>query len=51
VGLSFEIPAQKVFDNLPENIPRGEFLFTPDSLNEFNTIVWARAPQRQQHQQ
>jgi hypothetical protein len=51
VGLPFEIPAQKVFDNLPENIPRGEFLFTPDSLNEFNTIVWARAPQRQQHQQ
>ncbi len=51
VGLPFEIPAQKVFDNLPENIPRGEFLFTPNSLNEFNTIVWARAPQRQQHQQ
>ncbi|CAK9219386.1 unnamed protein product [Sphagnum troendelagicum] len=51
VGLPFEIPAQKVFDDMPENIPRGEFLFTPDSLNEFNTIVWARAPQRQQHQQ
>jgi hypothetical protein len=51
VGLPFEIPAEKVFDDLPENIPGGEFLFTPDYLNAFNTSIWARFPQRQQRQQ
>jgi hypothetical protein len=51
VGLPFEIPAEKVFDDLPENIPGREFLFTPDYLNEFNTSLWAGFPQRQQRQQ
>lgn len=51
VGLPFEIPAEKVFDDLPENIPGGEFLFTPDYLNAFNTSIWAGFPQRQQRQQ
>jgi hypothetical protein len=37
-GPSLEIPAEKLFDGLPQNIPGGEFLFTPDNLNEFNTI-------------
>jgi hypothetical protein len=39
-GPSFEIPAEKLFDGLPQNIARGEFLFTPDNLNEFNTSIW-----------
>jgi hypothetical protein len=37
-GPSLEIPAKKLFDGLPQNIPGGELLFTPDNLNEFNTI-------------
>jgi hypothetical protein len=47
-GVSLEIPAQKVYDGLPENIPRGEFLFTPNYLNAFNTSTWARFPARLQ---
>jgi hypothetical protein len=39
-GLSLEIPAEKIFDVLPQNIPRGEFLFTPDMLNAFNRRIW-----------
>jgi hypothetical protein len=39
-GPSLEIPAEKLFDDLPLNIPGGEFLFTPDNLNEFNTSIW-----------
>ncbi|CAK9237174.1 unnamed protein product [Sphagnum troendelagicum] len=50
-GLPFEIPAEKLYDVLPENIPGGEFLFTPDYLNAFNTNIWAGFPQRQQRQQ
>jgi hypothetical protein len=37
-GPSLEILAEKLFDGLPQNIPRGELLFTPDNLNEFNTV-------------
>jgi len=39
-GLPLEIPAEKLFDSLPENIPRGEFLFTPNKLNAFNKKIW-----------
>jgi hypothetical protein len=39
-GLALEIPAEKLFDGLPQNIPQGEFLFTADNLNVFNTITW-----------
>jgi len=39
-GLPLEIPAEKLFDGLPENIPGGEFLFTPDKLNAFNKKIW-----------
>jgi hypothetical protein len=39
-GPSLEIPAEKLFDGLPQNIPGGEFLFTPDNLNVFNTTIW-----------
>ncbi len=39
-GPSLEIPAEKLFDSLPQNIPRGVFLFTPDNLNVFNTTIW-----------
>jgi hypothetical protein len=39
-GLPLEIPAEKLFDVLPENIPRGEFLFPPDKLNAFNRRIW-----------
>ncbi|CAK9236646.1 unnamed protein product [Sphagnum troendelagicum] len=39
-GPSLEIPAEKLFDRLPQNIPRGEFLFTPNKLNVFNTTMW-----------
>jgi hypothetical protein len=39
-GPPLEIPADKLFDGLPPNIPGGEFLFTPDNLNEFNTSIW-----------
>ncbi|CAK9190315.1 unnamed protein product [Sphagnum troendelagicum] len=35
-----EIPAEKLFDGLPQNLSGGEFLFTPDNLNEFNTSIW-----------
>jgi hypothetical protein len=39
-GPSLEIPAEKLFDGLlPQNIP-GEFLFSPDNLNVFNTTIW-----------
>ncbi|CAK9275573.1 unnamed protein product [Sphagnum jensenii] len=39
-GPSLEIPAAKLFDGLPGTIPGGEFLLTPDNLNEFNTKIW-----------
>ncbi len=39
-GPSLEIPAEKLFDRLPQNIPGGEFLLTPDKLNVFNTTIW-----------
>jgi hypothetical protein len=39
-GLPLEIPAQKFYDGLSGNIPRGEFLFTLDDLNAFNTNIW-----------
>ncbi len=39
-GPSLEIPAEKLFDRLPQNIHGGEFLFTPDNLNVFNTSIW-----------
>ncbi len=39
-GPSLEIPAEKLFDSLPQNILGGEFLFTPDNLNMFNTTIW-----------
>jgi hypothetical protein len=34
------IPAEKVFDVVPQNIPGEEFLFTPNILNEFKTTIW-----------
>jgi hypothetical protein len=37
-GPSLEIPTEKLFDVLPENIPGGEFLFTPDNLIVFNRL-------------
>jgi len=39
-GLPLEIPTEKFFYVLPQNIPRGEFLFTPDKLNAFNRRIW-----------
>jgi len=39
-SLPLEIPAEKLFDGLPENIPRGEFLFIPNKLNAFNKKIW-----------
>ncbi len=39
-GPSLEISAEKLFDGLPQNIPGGKFLFTPDNLNFFNTSIW-----------
>ncbi|CAM6071697.1 unnamed protein product [Sphagnum tenellum] len=39
-GPPLEIPAEKLFDDLPQNLSKGEFLFTPDNLNEFNTSIW-----------
>ncbi|CAK9868046.1 unnamed protein product [Sphagnum jensenii] len=45
-GLALEIPAQKLYDGLPGNIPGGEFLFTPDDLNEFNTSIWVEFPEQ-----
>jgi hypothetical protein len=39
-GPPLEIPAEKLFDGLPQNIPQGEFLFTADRLNLFNTVTW-----------
>jgi len=39
-GPSLEIPAEKLFDGLPQNIPGGKFLFTPDNLNAFNISIW-----------
>jgi hypothetical protein len=39
-GPPLEIPAEKLFDGLPPNIPAGEFLFTPDNLNAFKTTIW-----------
>jgi len=39
-GPPLEIPAEKLFDGLPQNIPEGEFLFTPNKLNVFNTSIW-----------
>jgi hypothetical protein len=39
-GSSLEIPVEKLFDGLPQNIPEGKFLFTPDNLNVFNTTIW-----------
>jgi hypothetical protein len=47
-GPSLEIPAKKLFDSLPQNIPRGEFLFTPDNLNVFNKTIWKAYRQRLQ---
>jgi hypothetical protein len=38
-GPPLEIPAEKLFDGPPQNIPGGEFLFTPDNLNVFNTSI------------
>ncbi|CAM6033322.1 unnamed protein product [Sphagnum compactum] len=39
-GPSLEIPAEKLFDGMPQNIPGGEFLFTPHNLNAFNRTIW-----------
>ncbi len=39
-GPSLVIPAEKVFDVVPQNIPGEEFLFTPNILNEFKTTIW-----------
>ncbi len=39
-GDPLQIPAEKLFDGPPQNIPGGEFLFTPDNLNAFNEIFW-----------
>ncbi|CAM6011115.1 unnamed protein product [Sphagnum balticum] len=39
-GPSLEIPAAKLFDDLPGTIPGGEFLLTPDNLDAFNTKIW-----------
>jgi len=39
-GPPLVIPAEKVFDVVPQNIPGGEFLFTPENLNAFKTNVW-----------
>jgi hypothetical protein len=39
-GPSLVIPAEKVFDIVPQNIPGEEFLFTPNILNEFKTTIW-----------
>jgi hypothetical protein len=44
--LPLEIPAHKLYDGLPGNIPRGEFLFTPDDLNAFNTSIWVEFPEQ-----
>jgi hypothetical protein len=40
VGPPLKIPAEKLFDSLPENIPGGEFLFTPDNLDVFKRSIW-----------
>jgi hypothetical protein len=39
-GPPLRIPAEKVFDGPPQNIPGGEFLFTRDNLNAFNKKIW-----------
>jgi hypothetical protein len=39
-GPPLQIPAEKLFDSPPQNIPGGEFLFTPDNLNVFNRKIW-----------
>ncbi|KAH9561114.1 hypothetical protein CY35_05G002300 [Sphagnum magellanicum] len=39
-GPSLVILVEKLFDGLPQNIPGGEFLYTPDNLNVFNTSIW-----------
>jgi hypothetical protein len=39
-GPPLVIPAEKVFDVVPQNIPGEEFLFTPNILNEFKTTIW-----------
>jgi hypothetical protein len=39
-GPPLVIPAEKVYDVLPQNIPGGEFLFTPNNLNAFKTTIW-----------
>ncbi len=39
-GPPLEIPAEKLFDGPPQNIPGGKFLFTRDNLNVFNTSIW-----------
>jgi hypothetical protein len=45
---SLEISVEKLFDGLPQNIPGGKFLFTPDNLNVFNTTIWTGFRQRLQ---
>jgi hypothetical protein len=47
-GLPLEIPAEKLYDGLPENIPGGEFLFTPNYINAFSTSIWEAFPERLQ---
>jgi hypothetical protein len=47
-GLPLEIPAEKLYDDLHENIPGGEFLFTPDYINAFSTSIWEAFPERLQ---
>jgi len=39
-GPPVEIPAEKLFDGPPQNIPGGKSLFTRDNLNVFNTSIW-----------
>ncbi|CAK9875459.1 unnamed protein product [Sphagnum jensenii] len=39
-GPPLQIPAEKLFDSPPQNIPGGEFLFTPNNLNVFNRKIW-----------
>jgi hypothetical protein len=47
-GPALVIPAEKVFDVLPQNIPGEEFLFTPNNLNAFKTTIWTGSRPRLQ---
>ena len=41
-GDALEIPAVKVFDVVPNNLPNGEFVFTGNELQHFSDHFWAQ---------